>query len=197
MGAFGALVSWHNQPQVESGLRSRLEPSLFPATGLAAAGWALVAFALGVLAGLVWRRVLAALVTAFALWFGLAFLAAQVLRAHYLTPFTSTRLGVPNGDLTLDHWWTKGGVHVSDAQLNTVLQAIGFQVQGGGKVTVAPGSTAADPFQYLVQHGYRQVISYQPASRYWTFQWIEFGWLVAIAVLLLGAALWLLRRRPA
>ena len=35
---------------------------------------------LGVLAGLLWRRVLPALVTAFAAWFGLAFLAAQVLR---------------------------------------------------------------------------------------------------------------------
>ncbi|MCW2529776.1 MAG: hypothetical protein JWM76_4636, partial [Pseudonocardiales bacterium] len=37
----------------------------------------------------------------------------------------------------------------------------------------------------------------QPDSRYWTFQWIEFGWLTALALLLLGAAFWLLRRRPA
>jgi hypothetical protein len=32
--------------------------------------------------------------------------------------------------------------------------------------------------QYLLQHGYTQVTSYQPDSRYWTLQWIESGgWL--------------------
>jgi LPXTG-motif cell wall-anchored protein len=39
--------------------------------------------------------------------------------------------------------------------------------------------------------------SYQPDSRYWPFQWIETGWLTALALLLLGATLWLLRRRQA
>jgi hypothetical protein len=38
-------------------------------------------------------------------------------------------------------------------------------------------------------------ISYQPASRFWTFQFIEAGLYVALAVLALGAAVWLLRRR--
>jgi hypothetical protein len=31
--------------------------------------------------------------------------------------------------------------------------------------------------QCLGQHGYTQWTSYQPASRFWPFQWIEGGWL--------------------
>jgi hypothetical protein len=40
--------------------------------------------------------------------------------------------------------------------------------------------------QCLTPHGYTQWTSYQPASRFWAFQWIESGWL-----------LWLVRRRAA
>ena len=30
-----------------------------------------------------------------------------------------------------------------------------------------------DPIAYLSEHGYTHVHTYQPDSRYWTFQWIE------------------------
>jgi hypothetical protein len=43
-----------------------------------------------------------------------------------------------------------------------------------------------------------QWTSYQPASRFWPFQWIEGGWLLALSVLLIAAAtVWLVRRRAA
>ena len=194
MGAFGALVTWHNQPLLDSGIMPRLHPTVFPVTGVAAAGWALAGFALGVLAGLLWHRVLPGLATAFAAWFGLAFLAAQI-RLHYLTPLTTTRLEQTGRDFQIDQWWTKGGMRVDNAQVNTVLQAVGIQ-QISGPVTAQPGtSSSIDPVQYLLQHGYTQITSYQPDSRYWTLQWIEFGALTALSLLLLGAALWLLRRR--
>jgi ribulose bisphosphate carboxylase small subunit len=62
---------------------------------------------------------------------------------------------------------------------------------------VAPGQGGgADPVQYLLQHGYTQVTQYQPDARFWTFQWIEFGWLALLSLVLIGTALWLLRRRP-
>ena len=49
--------------------------------------------------------------------------------------------------------------------------------------------------QCLARHGYTHWISYQPASRFWPFQWIEGGWLLALSVLLLAATIWLVRRR--
>lgn len=196
LGGFGLLVAWHNQPLADTGITPRLRATSFPITGLAAAGWALAGFALGVAAGLLWRRVLAALGTAFAAWFGLAFLTATVLRPNYLSQLTTTSTELSNKDLSLGQWWTKGGVRVSDAQIDSALQAIGVQLNGGVHVQVGAGPSV-DPVQYLLQHGYQQVTSYQPGSRYWPFQWIEFGWLVALAALLLAASLWLLRRRPA
>jgi hypothetical protein len=37
--------------------------------------------------------------------------------------------------------------------------------------------------------------SYQPASRFWTFQFIEGGWLLALSLLLIAATVWLVRHR--
>jgi hypothetical protein len=39
--------------------------------------------------------------------------------------------------------------------------------------------------------------SFQPASRFWPFQWIEGGWLLALSALLIGATIWLVQRRAA
>jgi hypothetical protein len=49
----------------------------------------------------------------------------------------------------------------------------------------------------FAQHGYVQWVSYQPASRFWAFQWIEGGWLVTLALLLVAATVWMVRRRVA
>jgi hypothetical protein len=38
---------------------------------------------------------------------------------------------------------------------------------------------------------------YQPASHFWSFQWIECGWLLGLSVLLIAMTVWLVRRRAA
>jgi hypothetical protein len=40
-----------------------------------------------------------------------------------------------------------------------------------------------------------RLITYQPADRFWSFQFIEAGIFVALAVASLGTAIWLLHRR--
>jgi len=199
IGIFGLLVTWYNTPLYDSGITPRLHATVFPVTGIAAAGWALAGFSLGALAGLLWRRVLPALATAFAVWFGLAFLAANQLRAHYRAPLTTASLQLPGSDLSLNQWWARHGARVPADRINHILQAVGFQQSGSsGKVTVQPGSAPSiDPVHYLLRRGYTQITSYQPDSRYWPFQWIEFGWLTALSAALLAVTLWTLRRRPA
>jgi hypothetical protein len=193
MTAFGALDGWAQQPLIDSGIVNRLHPSIFPVTGTAAAAWTLTGFSLGVLAGALIRRVLPALASAFAIWFGLAYVAATFVRPRYLTPLTTTGADLDPSNLVINSWWTKGGITVGNDQLNSILQAIGVQANGNGFTAQRPNPT--DPYQYLLQHGYMQVTSYQPATRYWTFQWIESGWLVVLSAALLGLTLWLLRRR--
>lgn len=195
LAAFGTLVSWHDQPLVDADITPRLHATVFPATGLAIAGWTMAGFGLGLLAGALWRRVVPALATAFAAWFGLAFLTADGLRPHYAALRTRTGLNDPAHALVVDRWWTKGGVRVSDAEINSALSAVGIQSRiGSGKVAVHPGVVNVDPMQYLLAHGYQSVSGYQPDSRYWPFQWLEFGWLAALTAVLVGATLWLLRR---
>ena len=45
--------------------------------------------------------------------------------------------------------------------------------------------------------GGQGVFTYQPQSRFWTFQLIEGGWLLVLALLLGAATIWLVRRRAA
>ena len=47
----------------------------------------------------------------------------------------------------------------------------------------------------IVQHGYTLWTSYQPASRFWAFQWIEGGWLFVVSGLLIAVTVGLVRRR--
>jgi hypothetical protein len=70
----------------------------------------------------------------------------------------------------------------------------------GGPLQMVPaliGAFAGAFTQCLAQHGYTQWTSYQPASRFWPFQWIEGGWLLALSALLIAATIWLVRRRAA
>ena len=192
--AFGVLVSWYQQPLFSAGIEQRLHPSLFPVTGLAVVGWALAAFALGVFLGTLTRRVLPAVASTLAAWTGLAFLASA-LRHRYATPLLTSATQLDDSALTVDQWWAKGNARVTSAEIDQVLQAAGVQPIDGGTITAAPGSQAVDPVQYLIQHGYLQMTTFQPAGRYWPFQGIEFGWLTALSLLLLGTSVWLLRRR--
>jgi hypothetical protein len=143
--------------------------------------------------------VLPALATAVLATFGLAF-AASKLRLHYLPPLRTSSLDYVPGSQTIEQWWEKAGARVSSGELNSVLSAGGVQQiqSGGGSTTATPGlDDGNDPVGYLLQHGYTQWTSYQPAGRYWTFQWIELGWLTALSLVLIAATLVLLGHRDA
>jgi hypothetical protein len=198
--AFGLLVAWQETPLWQTDNPPRLSAVEFASTGIAVVGWGLAAYAVGVVAGLVWRRVVPALASTVVVMFLLA-LTASKTRMHYLPPLKRSGLRQPFGSQTLQQWWEKGGVHVSPAQLNAALRAAGLQEVhvGGGKTSVqaSPQTGGTDPMTYLLHHGYAMWTSYQPASRYWTLQWIELGWLLALSVVLLTTAVVLVRRRDA
>jgi hypothetical protein len=47
------------------------------------------------------------------------------------------------------------------------------------------------------RNGYTEWTTYQPVTRYWHFQLIEGGWLLALSLLVIAATIWLVRRRAA
>jgi hypothetical protein len=195
MGALGLLVAWRNEPMFEAGAAQRLDTSTFPTIGVAVMGWTLLGLSAGVLAGLLWRRVVPAVATSFAAWFGLAYLASE-LRPHLLTPLTITG-DVPVGSLEISERWMRDGTTVSLTEVSSVLEKIGVSMSEDGMTAHVDngGPAPPDPIAYLSERGYTLVHTYQPDGRYWTFQWIEVGWLVLVSVVLLGLTFWLVRRR--
>ena len=166
---------------------------VFDLRGVAFAAWTLAAFAIGGLAGMLIRRVVPAIVATLAAYTGLALVAANVLRQHYLTPLVTSGLNVPASAWIMSQWWDKGG----DFAFHTWRDAPISLQQGCASSPAGPlgkpsGVTLA---QCVAQHGYTQLTSYQPASRFWTFQWIEAGWLLALSALLIAVTVWLIRRR--
>ncbi len=92
--------------------------------------------------------------------------------------------------------WTRGGKPASLSAINQTFAPIDIRAVTPGLWQPGPATPAGiDPVHYFVQHGYTQLTTYQPDSRFWPFQWIEVGWLLVISLLLIAATLWLVRRR--
>ena len=168
---------------------------LFDLRGIAFAAWTLAAFAIGALAGMLIRRIVPAIAATMAAYAGLAFACGAFLRQHYLTPLVTSNLNVPGSAWILSQWGTRTASSLSPATPPSLFQ----------QVCAAPppvhdgdmsGALRRTP-QCFSQHGYTLWTSYQAASRFWPFQWIEGGWLVALSVLLIATIVWLVRRRAA
>jgi len=131
--------------------------------------------------------------------FGLAFVTGAFLRQHYAAPLTSTNPNVNiHGWWLISQQWTRHGQPASLSMINQTLRAIDIQAVTLGQFQPGPAAKASiNPVNYLVQHGYALLTTYQPASRFWPFQWIEGSWLLALSLLLITATVWLVRRRAA
>jgi hypothetical protein len=201
-GALSVLISWYYQPYFATGHQNLglsevtpFLPGLFDLRGLAFAAWTLAAFTIGALAGMLIRRVVPAIAATLAAYAGLAFAAGAYLREHYLSPVVISNLNVPASAWIVSQWWTKGGrfAFVGWPPLNVLQRFCPPSAIGPGVKSGQPKAVVLA--QCLSRHRYTPWISYQPASRFWAFQWIEGGWLLALSVLLIAASIWLVRRR--
>jgi hypothetical protein len=192
-GAVSVLFSWYFQPFLADGWQIPLGPLVFDLRGVAFAAWTLAAFAIGALAGMLIRRVVPALAATLAAYAGLVLAVGLYLRQHYMTSLVTSNLNLPGSAWIMSQWWTKDGRFAfAGGPSSTVLtQFCPPGVVGPGKpsqLTLA---------QCVARHGYLQWTRYQPGSRFWPFQWIEGGWLLALSLLLIAATVWLVRRRAA
>ena len=186
-GAFSLLFSWYNQPFFAAGYGIPLSTRLFNLSGVAFAAWTVAAFAIGALAGMLIRRVVPTIAATLVVYAGLAFTTAVYLRQHYMTPLLTSNPNLPGSAWIVSQWYTKGGQYAFPARGSQLVSAIQH---------FCPSSNVS-PAQCLTRHGYTQWASYQPGTRFWPFQWIEAGWLLALSAVLIAVAVWLVRRRAA
>jgi hypothetical protein len=192
------LFTWYYQPYFAVGTPgpslTHLSPfdfGLFNVRGVAFVGWMVVAFAIGCLAGTLIRRVVPAIAATLAAYTGLSFVAAALLRRHYLPAIATNSPNVPGTAWVVSQWGTRGGnvVFTGAPPMSVIDQSPCANPSGPGK------GSWGDIYGCLTHHGYVLWTSYQPTSRFWAFQWIEAGWLVALSVLLIAVSVWLVRRR--
>jgi ABC-type transport system involved in multi-copper enzyme maturation permease subunit len=159
--AMTAVITWYRAPMDR--LTGRFLHNIYDFEGLVLTAYILCAFGFAVLAGLVLRRSIPAMVAAFIPWLTIRLVVEFLLRPHFLTPLTAAQN------------CSQGGCG----------EGIGFVPQATGRI--------GD----LVLSINGNVVTYQPADRFWTFQFIEAGIFVALTAAALGATIWLLHRRAA
>jgi hypothetical protein len=117
------------------------------------------------------------------------------LHQHYMTPLVTTKLNAPASARITSQWGTKGGKFAFAGH----LPPVNLLPRNCPPPTPLgqPKPSTATIGQCIVDRGYTLWTSYQPASRFWTFQWIEGGWLLALSVLLIATTVWLAHRRQA
>ena len=187
--ALSALYSWYNQPFFAVGYAIPFATRLFGLGEVAFPAWTLAAFAIGTLAGMLIRRVVPAIAATLAVYAALAVTTGLYLRQHYMAPLLTSNLNLPGSAWLVNQWYTKDGKFAFGARGSGIVNAV-TQLCSRGRSGLSPG-------QCLSQHGYTQWTSYQPGSRFWPFQWIEGGWLLALSILLIAVTVWLVRRRAA
>ena len=183
------LLTWWRQPLDE--LQSRFEENSFSFEGIVPYAYILFAAALALAAGVVLRRVAAAFAIALVGFFAARFFVTDALRPHFMDPIVRRLSDPPTGQF--HDAWVLNGPSLVDKNGNPPSRELVSQCIGpGAKPEGGPVPLAHDCLEKL---GLYTRIEYHPASRFWTFQWIEAGIYLGLAAALAGfAAWWILKR---
>jgi hypothetical protein len=164
---FGAAVSlimtWSRAPLDRVSIR--LQPPPFNFEGLTLTCALLCAFGLAVLAGLLLRNTIGAIVVGYFAW-EVPFVVVTLLSGplNFLT--TTTRIACPHG--------------CPGASTNSVPPVTG---------------NLGDLVTGITHSGNQLIVTYMPASSFWPLQFVQGGIYLAVAAAALGTAIWLLHRR--
>jgi ABC-type transport system involved in multi-copper enzyme maturation permease subunit len=164
--AMTAVITWYRAPMDR--LTGHFQHNAYDYEGLVLTAYILCAFGFAVLAGLLIRRSIPAMVAAFIPWLAIRLVVEFVFRPHFMTPVT--------GPMSALCQRPQVGCSAGISSVPQLTGHIGDWVLG-----FKPGN----------------LVTYQPADRFWAFQGIEAGIFVALTAAALGATIWLLHRRAA
>ncbi len=229
-GLLSFIVTWWASPLDRAHMNIF---NTFDERDIVAVGFALFAFVLGVIAGLIIHRTLPAMAATLVAFVGARLAITKWARPNLISPlhqsnpitaasivgYGSTSLGaastlqlappnVPNAWIYSTRLVDSSGHGLTAAYLKTACPAVvnggaGAGSPGGLGIGTSSNHTQAPAVaqQALQQCGakvasvFHEVITYQPGSRYWDFQWIELAIYLAAAMALAGLSIWWVRRR--
>lgn len=177
LGLAGARLVWSQEGIFSSRWYT------FDIQGPAFVGHVIFAVALGTAAGVLIRRTVPAMGATLVGFVAIQLAVYNWVRPNYLPPLQVNEFKMIDGG----SFWDLGtravdlsGHSVSDQYYQQLLANMGS----------LPGSVN----DYFQAHGIIVLQMYQPESRFWLFQGIEAALFVVFAAMLLGAAMWLIRR---
>lgn len=199
--------------------------AVFDRRSIVPIAYAAFAFASGALIGAVLRRTLPAMATTLVVFTVARVAVGAWVRPHLLSPLHQTasmvdadRFGfILSGDSAQllarasgpsDSWTLSSHLVTNAGKVPSAAQLGAFVHQSCPDLLVAPASVPAghtlvggpDPGAIAACRAqaaqlFHLVVAYQPANRYWTFQWLEAGIFFGMALLAAAACyLWITRR---
>jgi hypothetical protein len=189
---------------------NQFSPLIFATHGIAPLGYAAFGFALGVTIGVLVRRAVPAMAITLAV-----FAILQVGMALWVRP----QMLPPDRTLTtLSSWAAVDGTFEANGSFTLLPE--GFSQTEAWVLATEAVNTAGEPVSVLPaacmqamqaaagaksghmslldcmdSHGIRIAVTYQPDSRYWTFQLTETAIYLALALALVGYCFWRITRR--
>jgi len=212
-GLLSLTLTWWWSP-VGRANPTRFSPAVFGTFGVAPLGYVLFALALGIAVGTVLRRTLPAMAVTLAGFVGARLAVSYWIRPHFDAAVRSVISLNQSSDIGVG-FLGKGQValrffppDLPNAWLlsSTVSNAAGQQTAGTVLAQQCPSLLKAqngsgDMNRAIISCAgtlaktFHQTLLYQPASRYWPFQWAELGLFTALAAILVGFTAWRLRRQ--
>jgi hypothetical protein len=171
------LTGWSTSTESQQ----RFSPNMFAQRGIVPMGYTLCGFALGIVAGLVLRRTLPAMASTLVAFLAIRLVVQNWVRPHLGSPLTiSARLTLENGSPLQAR---PGDWSVSNNFVDSAGHIVNNITCNGAQQQAACIAS------------YHQVLTYQPASRYWAFQGYELAIFCSLGLILIGFSFWWLRHR--
>jgi len=197
--AFVALVTWWSRPLVTA-TQDRFSPGIFDLRAIVPIAYTVFAMLLGVAIGSIITKPLPAIGITLAVFVAVRFAITAFFRQHYLpVQHLVSNFGGPRPNAATMGWI----INENTIDRTGAIVAHGGGLEFGYLASHCPGIATQGPLlgkssaviDACVQRlGLQDAITYQPDSRFWTFQWIEFGVYIALAVALAGFVLWRVKR---
>jgi len=204
-GVVAALVTWWSGPENAQLANAFISPQ-FDTQGIVPIGYAVFAMALGIAAGAVVRRTLPAIAVVFAGFIGLRYVIDGFIRPHLMAAVTTYFNVTGNFSPPGAAWVLNQGAVSPTGQavsevygfwLYATLPASCQKLVPGGAPTKGASSSLNALYSCMQANGWREFVTYQPASRYWPFQGIETGIYLLLAAALIAVTFAIVRRRDA
>jgi hypothetical protein len=209
VAAFSLMVTWSADPidQVSMG---RILPATFSERGLAPVGYAAFGVAFAVAAGTLTRRTIPTMGLTLAV-LTVAEVAARWIRPHLIPPVSALLAITPSdingigirmlrsgtGVLTVTGTTSNTARWVLATQtVNAAHQPVtGIPLTATGPLSVQSCalSRALSCLPYIARRGYRELVTYQPAGRFWAFQLRETVIFLALALAVTAFSFWRIR----